>query len=159
MILDEITFPVYVIGTENITYKDGVIFADAKVIDDTNMKGKSLGIRRLQTELPYLYDLRYMIKSKAGLVRHRGFNYIDWTGKLFEYRKRKYYTLKYHKIENVSKKDIVSLVWLKGIPYPIEAERPPEIEYRWAGLIYKNNMPWFFWHYSTEWRKDSRRKI
>ena len=71
MILDEITFPVYVIGTENITYKDGVIFADAKVIDDTNMKGKSLGIRRLQTELPYLYDLRYMIKSKAGLVRHR----------------------------------------------------------------------------------------
>ena len=94
MILDEITFPVYVIGTENITYKDGVIFADAKVIDDTNMKGKSLGIRRLQTELPYLYDLRYMIKSKAGLVRHRGFTYIDNSGKVFEYRKRIYFPLK-----------------------------------------------------------------
>ena len=159
MILDEITFPVYVIGTENITYKDGVIFADAKVIDDTNMKGSTIGIRRLQTELPHLYDLRYMIKSKAGLVRHRGFTYIDNSGKVFEYRKRIYFPLKYHKIESVEKKDTVSLVWLKGIPYPIEAERPPEIEYRWAGLIYKNNMPWFFWHYSTEWKKDGRRKI
>ena len=60
MILDEITFPIYVIGTDNIEHRDGVVFADAKVVDDTNMKGSTIGIRRLQTELPHLYDLRYM---------------------------------------------------------------------------------------------------
>ena len=77
MTLDEIQFPIYVIGTENITKRDGVIFADGFVVDDTNMKGDSIGMRRLQTSLPNLYDLKYMIKSLTGLVKHRGTCYID----------------------------------------------------------------------------------
>ena len=159
MTLDEIQFPIYVIGTENITKRDGVIFADGFVVDDTNMKGDSIGMRRLQTSLPNLYDLKYMIKSLTGLVKHRGTCYIDNKGRVFHYIKENFYPLKYHKITNVSKKDTFTLLWLEGINSPIEVERPPTVENRWAGMIHRGNAPWFLWDYSTEKEKDSRRKV
>jgi hypothetical protein len=159
MKLEEINFPIYVVGTEDTKTEDGVVFADNKVLDDTNMSGDTLGARRLQTSLPNLYPLRYMIKSLSGLVMHRGYMYIDSLGELFSYTKQNFFPLIYHKILNVEKKDIVSLLWLKDINFPIEVERPPEVEYMWAGIIYKNTLPWFFYEYSTEWKKDTRRKI
>ena len=63
MTLDEIKFPIYVIGTEDIETVDNVVFADGRVVDDKNMSGKTIGKRRLETDLPNLYSLRYMIKS------------------------------------------------------------------------------------------------
>ena len=56
-------------------------------------------------------------------------------------------------------KDVVSLLWLKDINFPIEIERPPAEEYAWAGIIYKGTIPWFFWEYATEWKKQTKRKI
>tara|TARA_R100000656_G_scaffold96832_1_gene70301 strand:- start:1086 stop:1565 length:480 start_codon:yes stop_codon:yes gene_type:complete len=159
MTLDGIKFPVYVIGTEDIETVDNIIFADGKVVDDKNMWGRTLGKRRLETDLPNLYSLRYMIKSKVGLIKHRGYMYIDSEGNLFSYKKENFFPLKYHKIRKVDMKDVVSLLWLNDINFPIEIERPPAEEYTWAGVIYKGTVPWFFWEYSTEWKKDTRRKI
>ena len=65
MTLDGIRFPIYVIGTEDIETVDNVLFADGRVVDDKNMSGKTIGKRRLETDLPNLYSLRYMIKSKV----------------------------------------------------------------------------------------------
>ena len=36
MTLDEIKFPIYVIGTEDIETIDGVVFAEGRVVDDKN---------------------------------------------------------------------------------------------------------------------------
>jgi len=159
MSLDDIKFPVYVIGTEDVETIDNVVFAEGRVVDDKNMSGKTIGKRRLETDLPNLYPLRYMIKSKVGLVKHRGYIYIDSNGTLFSYKKEKYFLLKYHKIRRVDMKDVASLLWLEGINFPIEIERPPAEEYIWAGIIWKNKIPWFFYEYSTEWKKDAKRKI
>jgi len=159
MSLDDIKFPVYVIGTEDIETIDNVIFAEGRVVDDKNVSGKTIGKRRLETDLPNLYPLRYMIKSKVGLVKHRGYIYIDSEGTLFSYKKRKFFPLKYHKIRRVDMKDVASLLWLENINFPIEIERPPAEEYTWAGIIWKGTIPWFFYEYSTEWKKDTKRKI
>ena len=76
MKIHKIKFPIYVIGTEEIEERDGVLFADHKVVDDKNMSGDTLGIRRLQTSLPNLYPLKYMLEAMPNLMRHRGYNYI-----------------------------------------------------------------------------------
>ena len=54
MTLDGIKFPIYVIGTEDIETVDNVVFADGRVVDDKNMSGKTIGKRRLETDLPNL---------------------------------------------------------------------------------------------------------
>ena len=159
MSLDDIKFPVYVIGTEDIETVDNVIFAEGRIVDDKNMSGKTIGKRRLETDLPNLYPLKYMIKSKVGLIKHRGYMYIDSKGTLFSYKKQKFFPLKYHKIRRVDMKDVASLLWLENINFPIEIERPPAEEYTWAGIIWKGTIPWFFYEYSTERKKDTRRKV
>ena len=159
MKIEEIIFPIYVIGTEEIKEQDGILFADNKVVDDKNMSGDTLGVRRLQTSLPNLYPLKYMLEAMPNLMRHRGYNYIDNEGNLFSYTKSKFFQMKYHKILAVDKKDSASLLWLEDINFPIEVPRPPAIEYRWAAIIYRNNLPWFFYEYSTEQKKDTKRKI
>ena len=159
MKIHKIEFPIYVIGTEEIEERDGVLFADSKVVDDKNMSGDTLGVRRLQTSLPNLYPLRYMLEAMPNLMRHRGYNYIDNKGNLFSYMKEKFYPMKYHKIVAVDKKDSISLLWLEDINFPIEVPRPPAVDYRWAAVIYRNNLPWFFYEYSTEWKKNTKRKV
>ena len=94
MTLDDIKFPIYVIGTEEVETVDNVVFADGRVVDDKNMSGKTIGKRRLETDLPNLYPLRYMIESKVGLVKHRGYIYIDSGGKLFSYKKENFFSVK-----------------------------------------------------------------
>ena len=48
MIYDEIQFPIYVVGTEDVDLLDGLLVADGQVIDDKNMRGYNLGRRRLE---------------------------------------------------------------------------------------------------------------
>ena len=103
MKIHKIEFPIYVIGTEEIEERDGVLFADGKVVDDTNMTGSTLGVRRLQTSLPNLYPLKYMLEAMPNLMRHRGYNYIDKKGNLFSYMKENFYPMKYHKITEIGR--------------------------------------------------------
>jgi len=46
MIYDKLEFPVFVLHTNNIELIDGLLFIDKEILDDTNMKGKTLGLRR-----------------------------------------------------------------------------------------------------------------
>ena len=41
MTLDEIKFPIYVIGTEDVETVDNVVFAEGRVVDDKNMRKMS----------------------------------------------------------------------------------------------------------------------
>ena len=46
---NNIDFPVFVLHTDNIELIDGILWIDNQVLDDKNMSGKTLGIRRLQS--------------------------------------------------------------------------------------------------------------
>lgn len=47
--ISRIKFPVYVLPSSNWQETDGLLFLDGKILDDRNMSGATLGIRRLQT--------------------------------------------------------------------------------------------------------------
>ena len=48
---DSINFPVFVVHTDNVELIDGILWIDNQVLDDKNMKGKTLGQRRLQSPM------------------------------------------------------------------------------------------------------------
>ena len=104
--MQEIYYPIFVIHTDNEEEIDGILWIEDQVLDDKNMKGKTLGERRLQTPMKSLYPLRYMIDNEIDMLKHRGKNFIDNLGNLVYNEKSKTGKLIYHKILRRVKKDI-----------------------------------------------------
>ena len=159
MVYDRIVFPVFVLHTDNVEEIDGILFIDNQVLDDLNMKGDTLGLRRLQTPMKGLYQLKYMIQDEVELIKHQGKYYIDNEGYFFEHRKRTKVKLKYHKILRVDKKNIVSKLWLKNCPFPFTLKRPLPENASWAGVLYRQGVPWILYDLQEEKKKETWRKI
>ena len=113
-----IKFPAYVLSEEPEEI-DGLLIIADQVVDDRNMSGETLGIRRLQSPMKSIYPLRYMVDDEVGMMKHRGKHFIDTNGVYWYNEKKKTATLKYHKIRKVEKKDIAAVVWLKDVPFPL----------------------------------------
>ena len=156
---DSINFPVFVVHTDNVELIDGILWIDNQVLDDKNMKGKTLGQRRLQSPMKSLYPLKYMIQDEAEIIKHQGKYYIDNKGYFIEKHKTTRVRLKYHKILRVEKKNIVSMLWLKNCPFPFPLKRPLPENASWAGVLYRQGFPWVLYHLSEEKKKDTWRKI
>lgn len=153
-----IKFPAYVIHEEPEEI-DGILWLEDQVIDDKNMLGETLGMRRLQTPMKSLYPLKYLIEDEVSMMKHRGKHFVDSNGVYWYNEKTQKATLKYHKIRKVEKKDIASVIWLKDVPFPFVQARPPEKSLGWAGVLYKKGIPWKIWEYCEERKKDTWRKI
>ena len=54
---EAIVFPVYTVHTDNVEMADGILWVEDQVLDDRNMKGKTLGLRRLQSPMKSIYPL------------------------------------------------------------------------------------------------------
>ena len=159
MKLEDIRFPLYVVHSDEVLRRDGVLWVDGAVLDDTNVHGESLGERRLRTPLKNMYELKHQIDNFGGLIKHRGRFYIDSNGKFFIYEKSKKATLKYHLIRKVEQKDIVTLIWIQNIPFPFEVPRPPHRTELYAGILYISGKPAYLYELSTKKCKDTWRKI
>ena len=159
MIYDKITFPIFTLHTDEILFVDGILWIENQVLDDTNMKGETLGIRRLQSPMTSIYPLKYMLKDIRAYLDHQGKYYIDTKGRFFRKIKTTKVKLKYHKILRVEKKDIASVLWIKDCPFPFTMDRPLAGSESWAGLLYRNGLPWLLYDTASEKMKDSWRKI
>ena len=159
MIYDKIQFPIFPVHTDEITLVDGILWIENQVLDDKNMKGKTLGIRRLQSPMKSIYPVKYMIKDIRSYLDHQGKFYIDNTGYFFRKDKTKKATLKYHKILGVDLKTIGSVLWVKDCPFPFTLDRPLRDDQTWAGILYREGIPWLLYDTSTEKKKNSWRKI
>ena len=62
-----IRFPAYILSEEPEEI-DGLLIIQDQVVDDRNMTGETLGMRRLQTPMKSLYPLRYMIYDEVGML-------------------------------------------------------------------------------------------
>ena len=100
----DLVFPIFVLHSDNVELLDGILWLDDQVLDDKNMKGRSLGIRRLQSPMKSLYPLRYMISDEIGLMKHRAKTFIDNAGRVFNYEKTEKVDIIYHKIIKREKK-------------------------------------------------------
>ena len=156
--MQQFNYPLFVIHTDNVEEIDGILWIEDQVLDDKNMSGKTLGIRRLQTPMKSIYPLRYMIEDEISLMKHRGKSFIDNTGEVIYYEKQETVSLTYYKIKKVEKKGVAALIWLKGIPYPFAANRPPEEGYTWVGMIHKSGLPWKIWEFAEAKKRDTWRK-
>ena len=159
MIYDKIEFPIFVVHTDNVELIDGILFIDNQILDDRNMKGKTLGIRRLQTPMKGLYPLKYMIEDEAEMIKHQGKYYIDSNGYFIQKNKTTKVKLKYHKILRVEKKNIVSMLWIKNCPFPFPLKRPLPENASWAGVLYRHACPWILYDLTEEKKKDTWRKV
>lgn len=157
--IHKVTFPIFLLPSDNWYSQDGLLFVDNQIVDDKNQLGKTLGIRRLQTPFKELLPLRKSLSSLVGILKQQKVPYIDTLGKCFLYEKTKFVPLKYLKIKRVELKEVASLLWLHGVPFPFVIPRPPPVECKWAGVLFLHNSPWLLYNYSETKKKNTRRKV
>jgi len=154
-----VTFPIFHLPSDNWSYSDGLLFIENQVVDDKNMSGDSLGIRRIQTPHKNLLPLRRSLLNLTGIIKQNTSTFIDSKGTPFIYEKTEWCKLKYYKIRKVEKKGIASLLWLHGVSKSSVIPRPPHTDMKWAGMIHFNDDPWLLYEYAEEKLKDSKRKV
>ena len=110
--MQSIQFPIYVIHSDNVEELDGILWLDDQVLDDKNMQGDSLGMRRIQTPMKSIYPLRYMIEDEISMLKHRGTTFIDSNGKIIVKEKNRTAKLIYHKIRKRELKEVATVIWL-----------------------------------------------
>ena len=159
MIYDRLKFPIYPIHTDEILSVDGLLWIEDQVLDDRNMKGDTLGLRRLQSPKKSIYPIKYMIQDIPSYLAHQGKFYIDNSGYFFTKEKNTRVDLKYHKIIRVDQKDIASVLWIKDCPFPFTLTRPLRKDQSWAGILYRAGVPWLLYDTSAEKKKNTWRKI
>ena len=154
-----VTFPVFQLPSDNWSCSDGLLFIENQIVDDRNMRGDSLGIRRLQTPHKNLLPLKRSLLNLTGVIKQNTSTFIDSNGFPFVYEKTIWCKLKYYKIRKIERKEIASVLWLHGVTAPSVIPRPPHGEMKWAGMIHFNDDPWLLYEYAEEKLKDSKRKV
>lgn len=154
-----IKFPVYILPSSNIELADGLLFVDNELVDDKNMPGETLGIRRVQTPHKNLLKLNKQIENPTGMIKQPPSTFIDSAGIPFLYEKTLMCRLEYKKIRRVDRKGTGSLLWLHGINFPIQIIRPPEDGYTWAGILHYHGLPWMLYEFSQDKKPSTRRKV
>ena len=157
--ISKIKFPVFNLPGGNWQTVDGLLFLDHSLLDDKNMSGETLGVRRLQTPHENLLPLKKCLYSHIGIIKQNTRYFIDNYGRPFIYEKTLMCALKYYKIKRVEQKDIGSLLWVEGLKNPFPIPRPPYDGMLWAGILHLHGLPWLLYEYSEEKLKDTRRKI
>jgi len=154
-----IQFPAFLLKSGNWDMQDGLLFCDGKLLDDTNQEGATLGARRMQTHFKDKYELKNAVTAANGILKQKTPYFIDNKGKTFIYEKTRYLSLKYHKITKVVRKNVASLVWVKGHNAAFTVARPPDANMQWAGILHLHGVPWMLYEYSETKLKDTRRKV
>ena len=154
-----VTFPVFHLPNDNWSYSDGLLLIDNQIVDDQNMSGDSLGLRRVQTPHKNLLPLRRSVLNLTGIIKQNTSTFIDSKGIPFIYEKTEWFKLRYYKIKKVEKKGIASLLWLHGVSKSSVIPRPPHTDMKWAGMLLYNEAPWLLYQYAEEKQKDSKRKV
>ncbi len=112
------------------------------ILDNKNIRGNTLGIRRLNLssslqEDQRLYPLRKIFYTFSDIITHKHKHkvYIDSIGTLFKYTKSKRCNLVYKKITNIEVQATRILCTCKGLFRPIEVPYIPRVMPRYLGLL------------------------
>ena len=106
-----------------------------------------------------IYPIKYMLSDIPSYLKHQGKYYIDNSGYFFRKDKKHNIPLKYHKILRVDKKVIATVLWIKDCPFPFTLERPLPESCAWAGVLYREGIPWILYEVSENKQKDTWRKV
>lgn len=135
------------------------MFLDGLVVDERNMPGKTLGLRRLQCRREDLLPLKRSILTIPALLHAKGHVFIDTKGKPFLYQKTLSSKLSCYKIRKIEKKEVASLLWLHGVSFPITIPKPPLNNPVYARMLHLNGVPWILYDYVSQPTKDTYRRV
>lgn len=171
MLLTEICWPVYSLGTRCPTKEGGVVFfskvlkndkVSLEIIDDINIPGASLASRRLKllSEGITLYKIKYALFFIADLVKIANPKqwFIDSNGRIFQYKKDRRAKLFFKKITNITKGIGSTVIEVEGHSARYSCLYPPEPEQKYAGLLFFNGMYILYGFYNQQ-HKTTYRKI
>lgn len=153
------TFPLYPLPNSNWYVQDKVVFLDGRVVDERNMPGETLGIRRLQCGRSDLLPLKKAVTSLYDLLHCKHKAFIDSKGKLFEYEKTMSSKLKCYQIQRIDRKEVASVLWLHGVTHPFTIPRPPAGSPGWARVLHLGPSPWLLYDYVSSPTKDTYRRV
>lgn len=157
--IKSIVFPIYKLPHSDWYRQDGILWMDGLVLDEANMPGRSLGIRRLQSGRQDLHYLKKAILDVPGLINSKWKIFIDSVGTPFIYNKTITAPLIYHQVRKIEQKDSCSVLWVKGSRHGFILQRPPYGDPRWARLLYYKGVPWTVFDFQLTRNKDSRRRV
>ena len=159
--LQKYKFPLYRIPSNNWDIIDNIIFVDGAPVDDLNMKGNSIGLRRLQSGRSDYIQLKKPLFLVGDLIKDKGLHYISSDGKPFTYEKVGFQHLRYHEIKKIEPRNTFTFVWLKDFTIPFEIPRPPADPDRcvWARVLYYGEFPWMIYEFSFYKGKNSRIRV
>lgn len=157
--LNTIKFPVYPLRSQDWRVQDKVLFLEDLVLDDRNMPGKTLGIRRLQCGRKDLYKLKKSFNDLPSLIRSKKNTFIDSAGIPFVYVKTIKAHLKYHKVLKLVYKETFTVAYIEDVPFVVKLKRPPYGDARWARFLYYKNAPWLLYDFQLEKGKNSFRRV
>lgn len=157
--LHTLRFPIYQVPSDNWYTLDGVLFLDDLVLDEKNMPGETLGIRRLQSARKDLVPIRKMLADLPSFIRAKKKFFIDSSGRPFEYVKTLRSKLKTYRIKKIEKKETASLLWLYGWPTPFTIPRPPANDPAFVRMLHIGEAPWLIYDYVRQPEKDTYRRV
>lgn len=129
------------------------------MVDDRNMPGKTLGVRRIQCGRRDLVPLKKAVFNIPQLLRSNKKFFIDTAGKPFIYQKTYSSRLKCYKITKVHKKETASILHLHGVNSPFTVDAPPPAEAKFARLLHMGNLPWLLYDYVPLVTKETYRRV
>lgn len=174
MKLEDISFPVYKLGKnkpiteEGVTFylssyekEDGTIIYFPSIIDDKNIPGATLGIRRMKLleKREKLFKLKFAAFFLGDVLKLTTGNtwFIDCLGTLFEYKKTKRVPLIFKKIVSVEKIPTGgALIRVEGIPHKFKALFSPMLEQKYAGILCVSGGYILYGFYDTLYDKTYR---
>lgn len=157
--LRQIVFPVYALPDDSWYKQDGLLLLDGLILDETNMPGSSLGIRRLQCGRSDLFKLRKGYTSLKSMLASGKKHFIDSAGIPFTYIKTQRLPLIHHAIQSIEARETYSIVILKGVASRFKIPRPPLNEVFWARVLYYGPSPWVLYDLRAERTKNSFRRV
>ena len=157
--LYKITFPVYKLLSDELTYYDKKLYCHDKIVDDRAQIGETLGQRRLHIPKKDLYKLKYSALDFISMVRANYRHFIDTKGKAFSYRKTKAVKIRSYKVKNLKQYDYFTKMEVRGLSKAFYLPRPPPVGYSWANIIFVDNFPWEILSFSEEKQPEFKRLI
>ena len=152
-----ILFPVYGLPSEEIYSKDGLLLYNNKVVDDRNQKGKTLGIRRLQT--PHQkYRIEKIYPEFLDIVRTINKLFIDSNGVTFRYQKTRMCDIVSKRIKKKMSRETYTLLSIEGVNSLYKYSIYPYGS-NWAQILYLENLPWLLYSLSENELKTFKKKI
>jgi len=141
--------------------EDGTLVYLPSIIDDSNIEGSSLARRRLKLleSGEKLFKLRYAIFFISDMLKFtKGATwFVDSSGKVFEYVKRKRVPLLFKKIKQIIPiKSGGVIIEIQDIPYRFKSLFKPLLEQKYAGVLYTDSGYILYGFYDKLYNKTTR---